>query len=300
MPRCLILNLLLLVFIPSFSVAEQRAATGLEFSFSPPDHAIGTGPKIAIDAGHNNFHTATGRYKVFTDLLLADGYQVKSSMGSLDPASLEKVDVLVIANALHKDSVKDWSQSPKPAFTDTEITILENWITKGGSLLLIADHQPFPGAAFTLARAFGFYFYNGYALDPTESSDQGQILFDRSLGNLHEHAITQDVESVTTFLGQAFLAPTAAQPLLSLDHRHALFLPKKAGAINNSTRSIPVEKWLQGAALKVGRGRMIVLGEAGGFTAQTNSDRKIGLNHPDGKNNIPFIRNAVAWLAQEN
>jgi hypothetical protein len=85
---------------------------------------------------------------------------------------------------------------------------------------------------------------------------------------------------------------------LRLDKRHHLFLPLKAGMINNTTRHIPVENWLQGATLKYGKGRLIVLGEAGGLTAQTQttSGKRFGLAHPAAVNNIQFIRNIFAWL----
>jgi hypothetical protein len=33
-------------------------------------------PKVAIDEAHNNFHTASGRYKPFADLITNDGYRV--------------------------------------------------------------------------------------------------------------------------------------------------------------------------------------------------------------------------------
>ena len=34
------------------------------------------GPKVLFDEAHNNFHTASGRYKPFADLITNDGYQV--------------------------------------------------------------------------------------------------------------------------------------------------------------------------------------------------------------------------------
>ena len=42
---------------------------------------------------------------------------------------------------------------------------VRDWVKGGGSLLLIADHMPFPGAAGTLASAFGVRFRaSGYSL----------------------------------------------------------------------------------------------------------------------------------------
>ena len=33
-------------------------------------------PRVFLDEAHNNFHTASGRYKPFADLIGSDGYQV--------------------------------------------------------------------------------------------------------------------------------------------------------------------------------------------------------------------------------
>lgn len=280
------------------SLAEQLADTQLDFTFEYPAYAADSGPRVAIDAGHHNFHTASGRYQAFARLLRADGYRVQSQAGASHSSALDKVDILVIANALHKDSVNNWSLQPQSAFSHLEITSLNQWVANGGSLLLIADHQPFPGAAYDLARSFGFTMYNGYTLDTTRNTDQGQLNFSRADKTLQAHEITQGIDFVTTFLGQAFLAPASAQALLRLDKRHHLFLPLKAGMINSTTRHIPVENWLQGATLIYGKGRLIVLGEAGGLTAQTQgkSEKHFGLAHPEAKYNVQFIRNMFAWL----
>jgi hypothetical protein len=295
MYRCLLLVLSLLV---NNGYAEQLADAQLNFSFDHPAYAANSGPRVAIDAGHNNFHTAPGRFQAFTKVLQADGYRVISQAGESNSSGLEKVDILVIANALHATSVDNWSLQPQSAFTNKEVAVLNLWVANGGSILLIADHQPFPGAAYNLAYSFGFKLYNGYTLDRTRSTDQGQLSFTRADNTLPAHEITQHIDFVTTFLGQAFLAPASAQPLLRLDNRHHLFLPLKAGMINKTTRHIPVENWLQGATLKYGKGRLIVLGEAGGLTAQTQSKsgKRFGLAHPAAVNNVQFIRNMFIWL----
>ena len=33
-------------------------------------------PRVVFDEAHNNFHTTTGRYKPFVDLISSDGYNV--------------------------------------------------------------------------------------------------------------------------------------------------------------------------------------------------------------------------------
>ena len=58
------------------------------------------GPVVAIDEAHANFHTASGQYKPFADLLANDGYTVKASKLKFEKGAFAGIDVLVIANAL--------------------------------------------------------------------------------------------------------------------------------------------------------------------------------------------------------
>ena len=57
-------------------------------------------PKVAIDEAHNNFHTAEGRYKPFADLMANDGCLVSRNTGTLNSQTLDRYDILVIANAI--------------------------------------------------------------------------------------------------------------------------------------------------------------------------------------------------------
>ena len=79
--------------------------------------------------------------------------------------TLEHADLLVISNALNIRNIENWTLPTPSAFTEDEIKNIVNWIEEGGSLFLIADHMPFPGAAFDLAEALGFKSSNGFAYD---------------------------------------------------------------------------------------------------------------------------------------
>lgn len=268
-----------------------------------PRYRLGSGPRVAVDAGHHNFHTADGRYAPFSRLLRADGFRVSSLTQAFSAQVLADVDILVIANALHASAENDWSARPQSAFSEAEIIAVQQWVEAGGALLLIADHQPFPAAAAHLAHAFGFIFYNGYVLDTSKKQNQGLVTFSVSEGSLLPHPILAaqqgraPIASVTLFLGQGFLAPPTAQPLLQLQQRHAIFFPTLPGKISADTTQISAERWLQGAALATGKGRMAVFGEAAAFTAQTSGNgNKVGINHPLGENNPWFLLNTLYWL----
>ena len=108
-----------------------------------------------VDEAHNNRHTVGGTYKPFAELLRADGYVVVASSSPFSMDSLEDAAILVISNSLHDKNVDDWSLPVFSPFLDEEVAALREWVGKGGSLLLIADHMPFPGAVANLASAFG-------------------------------------------------------------------------------------------------------------------------------------------------
>ena len=59
-----------------------------------------SGPKVLFDEAHHNFHTATGRYKPFADLITNDGYQIVSNTQKFSPTVLNGYRILVISNAL--------------------------------------------------------------------------------------------------------------------------------------------------------------------------------------------------------
>ncbi len=197
-----------------------------------PAYQTGRGPRVVIDAAHLNFHTEDGGYAPFAKLLRLDGYRVESNREPFTAASLGRADVLVIANAMHKQSEADWAPLPTySAFTDPEIAAVEVWVRQGGSLLLIADHMPLAGHAQGLAAAFGVRFQNGFALD---SAGSGQITYRRSDGSLPSGPIangrkaSERVDSVTTYTGQAFRLDPAlrAEPVLVLRDGYQLLLPR--------------------------------------------------------------------------
>jgi len=280
-----------------------------DMDFAPtverPQYAAGSGPSVAIDAAHRNFHTAEGGYAPFAKLLRADGFTVVSNDEPFAPAPLADIDVLIIANAMHEQSKDDWAPLPSySAFADSEIAAVERWVREGGSLLLIADHMPLAGHAEAFAAAFGIRFQNGFAFD---SARNGRIAFRRAEGSLAATAIAngrtaaERVDSVTTFTGQAFrLDPgLEAEPLLIFAEGYQLFLPTVAFEFSEQTPRISAANLLQGATVRHGRGRIAVFGEAAMFSAQlAGPDRRpMGMNAPDARENYRFALNVMHWLS---
>jgi hypothetical protein len=285
------------------AAAQQRPDPDAVTSVGRPAFEGQPGPRVAIDGGHQNFHTLEGRFAPFAALLRNDGFEVTALTAPLAHESLDPVDVLVIANALHAVNVDNWALPTPSAFGAEEITAVKSWVQRGGALLLIADHLPFAGAAQDLAAAFGLEFVNGFALT---GSGTGADVFTMKAGTLRDHAITRGrgadeaVTAVATFTGSAFAAPPDARPLIVLPDGFVLLLPSVAWQFDEQTPWLPAAGHLQAAALRHGTGRVAVFAEAGMFTAQLGGGEppaRIGFNAPEAAQNRQFILNTLRWLA---
>jgi hypothetical protein len=282
-------------------VAQQVADTTFNPAIKNPEYSRGKGPVVTIDQGHNNFHTANGRYLPFARLLRADGYKVDSCEGEFLPQQLKKTRILVIANALNSINTQNWYVPTPSAFTAGEIENVKRWVEKGGSLFLIADHMPFGGAAGDLASAFGFTFTNGFAAD---TSKMGDIYFYRKNGSLNSCIITngrnaqEHIDKVVTFTGQAFRIPGGATSILRFDSHYLLLETDTAWVFDSHTRYIPIKDWSQGAYMKYGKGRVVMFGEAAMFSAQLagNNKRKVGMNSDYAEENYKLLLNIIHWL----
>ncbi|MGE0442600.1 MAG: DUF4350 domain-containing protein [Gemmatimonadales bacterium] len=268
-----------------------------------PEWAPGAGPLVLLDEAHHNFHTTTGRYATFATLLRRDGMTVAPNTRPFSPAGLAKARVLVIANALGaRNAGGNWNLPTPSAFTAEEIAAVRDWVTAGGSLLLIADHMPFPGAAADLAAAFGVTFQNGFATDRRAVTDE--FGFRRADGSLGDHVVTRGrtaaerVDSVRSFTGQAFAVPAGAVGLLRVPTDGVILLPDTAWRFSDRTRRVSSAGMVQGALLRVGRGRVALFGEAAMFSAQvTGPDRHpFGMNAPNAGQNARFLLNVMHWL----
>jgi len=285
------------------AAAQQVADPDFNPPIPSPEFVAAKGPVVVVDAAHNNFHTADGRYAAFARLLERDGYVVESNEQPFTRAVLARGSVLVIANAIADENVGNWVLPTPSAFAPGEIEDVEAWVREGGSLLLIADHMPIAGNAEALAAAFGIRFHNGFAFD---SSGGGQMMFSRRAGTLHSTPVSdgrnrgERVDSVATFTGQAFRIDPGvdAEPLLELPEGVRVWLPPEAWVFSDSTPNIPGAHLLQGAIVRHGRGRVAVFGEAAMFSAQLAGPQRspMGMNRPEAAQNPRLVLNVLHWL----
>lgn len=294
------------------SCGGQRADPNFHPAVAEPAFR-GQAPRVTYDEGHRNAHTAGGRYRPFVELLRRDGYRVSRGTRQFSALTLANTDLLVIVNAaggkVYKIGALELPTRSKrerdhPAFRADEIAAVRDWVRAGGSLLLIADHMPFPGSVANLADAFGVVFLNGYA--KKSASEGGTLIFTRA-GGLADHPIvrgrdaSEEVTALKAFTGQAFRAVVPVAPLMRMPPDWAVFYPYEAGEFTSTTPAESARGLVQGAVLHHGQGRVAVFGEAAMFSAQSaiNGDKvvRMGMNDPEASQNAQFVLNVVHWLS---
>jgi hypothetical protein len=235
------------LFLISLSgVAQQVADTLYNPSISNPAYEKGQGSVFLIDEAQNNFHTLSGRFRAFANVLEKDGYVVNDSSEPFTRDQLSKGKLLVVANALNFSNLQQLTLTNPSAFTDAEIEVLIAWVEDGGCLFLIADHMPFPGAAEKLAASFGIKFYNGFAM----KKGGGKDIFSPGDG-LIENVLTkgrnenETVTSLQSFTGQAFEIPKNAHPIIVLNSKYQIKMPQTAWQFEKDTPTISAENLVQ-------------------------------------------------------
>ena len=286
------------VFLIAPTVAQQSPDPEFDTSVANPAYKK-EGPRVMFDEAHHNFHTTEGRYKPFVDLLLNDGYRVVRNRQPFTKITLSSYKVLVISNALGAEEDDD-AGADNPAFTDEECQAVQDWVKDGGALLLIADHAPFGGAAATLSARFGVDMSKGYTVDKENSADgnPSSLIFSRENKLLANHPITEGrnekerVNIVRSFTGQSLKGPEGSVSILSLSDG-AKDLPNV-----DAQTSVSAAGRSQAVALKFGKGRVLVQGEAAMLSAQISGQEKhkLGMNVP-GNDNKQYALNLMHWLS---
>jgi hypothetical protein len=223
----------------------------------------------------------------FAALARRDGFVVKANKHHISAETLADVGILVTANAMHESNAESWKPPNPPAFAENEVRALKTWVTSGGSLFLIADHQPFPVAAGTLAAAFSIEVHNGYALDGNPLT--GALRF-------------RLVEGPIATLGRsAFKLPEGTISILRLSDEAISRTVSDPGTsdLGRVVDSKSVGGWSQRGTLKFGKGRVAIFWEAAIFSTQLAGPdkRPMGMDHLDATGNALLLLCILHWQA---
>jgi len=289
----------LLLVISATTFAQQSADPHFDARVENPAYTKNF-PRVLFDEAHYNFDTTNNRYKPFADLIFNDGYHIATNRQPFTKESLKSFKILVIVNPLGGEEIDDDNASD-PAFTVAECDAVSDWIRGGGALLLIADNAPFSSAAEILAKKLGVEMSKGFAADAAnsdkDSKDPSVIVYTRENHLLADHSITngrsdaERVNRVKVFTGQSLKGPTGSDAFLKLADT----------AIDNDSaaeKKPSVAGRAQGIALRLGKGRMVVLGDSAMLSAQVtgSNNQPFGTNNTD-IDNKQLALNIMHWLS---
>jgi hypothetical protein len=303
---------ILVLFLVIVAVVAGVAVMRIRQQMQYPDPAFDTSvarpafpaggavhPLVLIDQAHHNVHSMATTYGPFAALLTNDGFRVRPDEAPFTRAALDSARVLVIANAIGAR----WFILPgakHPAFTAAEDTLVRDWVTAGGSLLLIADHEPMGMAAKALALQFATLLGTGRAADE-KHMEPGRgnptwLVFSADNGLLGDHPIlrgrdsTEAIHRVVSFTGESVRGPEASTVLLRLSPDAMEWMPDGT--------DVPVGGRAQAIAIPWGKGRVVIVGEAAMLTAQVTGGGtfRFGMNWP-GTDDKQFALNIARWLA---
>ena len=292
LPSCL-----LVLTLVTTALAQQSADPHFDARVDKPTFTKNF-PRVLFDEVHFNFDTTNNRYKPFADLLFNDGYHIAVNRQQFTKTSLATHKILVIVNPLGVEDMDD-EGADSPAFTPAECEVVNDWIRGGGALLFIADHAPFASAAEILAKQLGVDMSSRETADAANADKEfnlpSVIVYSRENHQLAESAITngrsdaERVNRVIVFSGQSLKGPQGSEAFLKLaDSAVNEIDGKNASAAGRA----------QGIAFRLGKGRVVVLGDAAMLSAQvTGSDNQpVGMNVPN-IDNRQLALNIMHWLS---
>ena len=279
------------------SEALQGDAAQLpDVAFMAPSEAFG--PRalragvILVDAAHDNRHTAldtgaTGTLRWIEHPAERAVFAVWDGSTPWSPPALAEVRLLVVAGVA--------ARGGRPTVAADEVRAVVDWVREGGSLLALADHDPYAEALEPLARELGVGLSRGMVADAAHEDERvprsSRIVFTRSSGLLGPHPITERVQRVITYGGGAVWRAASGTTRLLV-----LAPTARNTAVPGAMDGVPVDQRAQAIAFTFGMGRVVFAGETALFTAQVKTDgTAIGAGDPLA-DNARFAANAFRWL----
>jgi len=309
---------LILLFLLLFTIKSQAQMyndSSFDANVDDPKFKKGYGPKILIDAGHNNFAVELGLNKPLFDVASSDGYQIKIDSMQFTKEYLSNYSIVVILTAMpFKYGSEDFSlffngqkQADVFTFSTDELNALHEWVSDGGSLLMFSEHAPIDKSVTPLFNKFGIQLSTGIVVDSLNSDTpidmptiwNHQLLkFTSTNGLLNtEHPITKGekknerISNILTY-GGGGLTGDGYTNILKLSS--SAMIKKWNGTMPTGS---PNSQCLAG---NVGKGKLVALGDCNGFTAMIIKSREYKLSagmQVSGYDWKQFVLNTLHWLS---
>ncbi len=299
--------IVLFIFICVLSNAQMLNDSPFNAKVFNPKFKQQNGPSILFDVAHHNFIVEMGLAKPLIDLAISDGYKPKIDSAKFTKAYLEQYDIVVIMPAMPFVFGSKKQVTDEITFTNEELSALHQWVIKGGALLMFSEHAPIDKSVIPLFNKFDIQISTGIVADSMNCDNSKQIpnyetllKFNTENGLLNTtHPITkgskpnESIHSIVTYGGGGLkgesyinifkLAPTA-------------FVKKW----NGTAPSGDVNS--QCLAGKIGKGKVVALGDCNGFTAMyvMSSGKKLSAGmQVEGYDWKQFALNTFHWLSSK-
>jgi len=266
-----------------------------------PAYKKNKGPRILIDAAHNNFIAKWGLIKPFIDLSTSDGYKPTIDSLPFTKNYLAKFDIILITPALPFVFGTKKEVGNLVTFTKDEMDQLHDWVNQGGSLIMLSEHPPIDEAMTPLLNRFGISSSIGMASD--------SLHYDTSYGLSYVVQHTQDngslnanhpvlvgknsgekITKLATFGGSSIKGDTYVN-ILPLSPSSKVLKWVGLGPLDQGNS--------QGLAGSVGKGKLLALSDCNGFTSMyIGKEKKVFA----GMQVKPyewkqFVLNSLHWLS---
>lgn len=269
-----------------------------------PKYAIGKGPKVLFDAGHFNFIVKWGLAKPLIDVATSDGYQIKIDSMQFSKSYLADYKLIVIMPAMPFEFGSKNIITNEITFKPEELNALHDWVNNGGRLLMFSEHAPIDKSVTPLFNKFGIQLSIGIMADSNNCDSsikiagyQTLLKFTKNNGLLNmNHPIVKGenknemVNNLVTYGGSGLTGEGYDNifKLSSTAYTRKWNGNEPLGAGNS-----------QCLAGKVGKGKLVALGDCNGFTAMyiNMSGKKftagMQVQNYDWKQ---FVLNTIHWL----
>ena len=297
-------NLLLIyfLFLSLCSNAQMFNDTTFDSKVIRPAYKKNKGPRILIDAGHNNFIAKWGLIQPFVDLSTSDGYKPMIDSLPFTKNYLSKFDIILITPALPFVFGTKKEVGNLITFTKDEMDQLHTWVSEGGSLIMLSEHPPIDEAMMPLLNKFGISSSIGMASD--------SLHYDTSYGLTYVVQHTKENGSLSA-KHPVLDGNTSGEKINALATFGGSSI-KGDGYVNILPLSptATVRKWVglgplnqgnsQGLVGPVGKGKLIALSDCNGFTSMYMGKEKkvyagMQVKPYDWKQ---FVLNSLHWLSK--
>ena len=241
------------------------------------------------------------------DVASSDGYQLKIDSMQFTKEYLSKYKIVVIMPAMPFKFGSKSQVTDEITFTIDELSALHDWVSNGGSLLMFSEHAPIDKSVTPLFNKFGIQLSIGIVVDSLNSEtpiempswNHSFLKFTSKNGLLNsEHPITmgektnERINNILTYGGSG-LTGDGYTNILKLSNSAST--KKWNGSLPSGTANS------QCLAGKVGKGKLVALGDCNGFTAmyvKSGGNKFSAGMQVSGYDWKQFVLNTLHWLSQ--